>query len=436
MPSLLGRPGRYAFFLRRAAPGPLRLPGLPSANTERAQTACAHPPPPTPPPCRWPTTSRPPMPTWWPTPPCWRGTCATCRRVRGGGASLPPEPAPFWALRCAELGHCCAVACSLDDPLPAPCALPPVFPLQDCEFTVQDGILFMLQTRNGKRTGPAALQVRPGAEGWGVGGDRAWAGRGGIWLRAFSMGPGLPACLAACHLCRLLSRHDPAPLCCVAAPRWPWPWRRRGWCPGRRPCSWWSPATWTSCCTPCSRVRRGGGALHSKLGWEARGLPASARSCAHSCWPQPGRMCVRTNRARSSTVPPRVRRAGVAKPEYKKAVLGKGLPASPGAAVGKVVFTADEAEKWDKEGEKVGAGGRGPGAGDGRERTTCGTAAVVQSPLGHEQQSPPSLPSPGAPTLTMSCPPTPPHPTPGRSSWCGWRRRPRTWAACTRRRAS
>ena len=30
--------------------------------------------------------------------------------------------------------------------------------MQDCEFTVQDGVLFMLQTRNGKRTGPAALQ--------------------------------------------------------------------------------------------------------------------------------------------------------------------------------------------------------------------------------------------------------------------------------------
>ncbi len=30
---------------------------------------------------------------------------------------------------------------------------------QDVEFTVQDGILFMLQCRSGKRTGPAALQV-------------------------------------------------------------------------------------------------------------------------------------------------------------------------------------------------------------------------------------------------------------------------------------
>ncbi|MGE5893091.1 MAG: pyruvate, phosphate dikinase, partial [bacterium] len=38
----------------------------------------------------------------------------------------------------------------------------------------------------------------------------------------------------------------------------------------------------------------------------------------------------------------------------KKAVeLAKGLPAGPGGAVGKVVFTADDAESWAKRGEKV-----------------------------------------------------------------------------------
>jgi pyruvate,orthophosphate dikinase len=31
--------------------------------------------------------------------------------------------------------------------------------MQDFEFTVQDGVLYMLQTRNGKRTGPAAVKV-------------------------------------------------------------------------------------------------------------------------------------------------------------------------------------------------------------------------------------------------------------------------------------
>lgn len=42
-------------------------------------------------------------------------------------------------------------------------------------------------------------------------------------------------------------------------------------------------------------------------------------------------------------------------PKAKKAakVIATGLPASPGAAVGQVVFTADEAEKWANEGHKV-----------------------------------------------------------------------------------
>ena len=31
--------------------------------------------------------------------------------------------------------------------------------MQDFEFTVQEGTLYMLQTRNGKRTGPAAVRV-------------------------------------------------------------------------------------------------------------------------------------------------------------------------------------------------------------------------------------------------------------------------------------
>ncbi|MDD5015073.1 MAG: pyruvate, phosphate dikinase [Atribacterota bacterium] len=40
-------------------------------------------------------------------------------------------------------------------------------------------------------------------------------------------------------------------------------------------------------------------------------------------------------------------------PEAKTEVIAKGLPASPGAAYGKVIFTADEAEELGKEGEKV-----------------------------------------------------------------------------------
>lgn len=40
-------------------------------------------------------------------------------------------------------------------------------------------------------------------------------------------------------------------------------------------------------------------------------------------------------------------------PQAKKEVLAKGLPASPGAAVGKIVFTADDAYKLAEDGEKV-----------------------------------------------------------------------------------
>ncbi len=40
-------------------------------------------------------------------------------------------------------------------------------------------------------------------------------------------------------------------------------------------------------------------------------------------------------------------------PKAPKKVLGKGLPASPGAASGQIVFTADEAEVWVKAGKKV-----------------------------------------------------------------------------------
>ena len=40
-------------------------------------------------------------------------------------------------------------------------------------------------------------------------------------------------------------------------------------------------------------------------------------------------------------------------PKEKKEVITKGLPASPGAATGRVVFTADEAEAWAAKGEEV-----------------------------------------------------------------------------------
>ena len=108
--------------------------------------------------------------------------------------------------------------------------------MQDCEFTVQDGKLFMLQTRNGKRTGPAALQIAVDLE------------KEGLVTKEEAVLMVEPR-----HLDQL---------------------------------------------------------LHPMF-------------------------------------------ANVTAAEYKNAVLGKGLPASPGAGCGRVVFTADDAEEWEKRGEAV-----------------------------------------------------------------------------------
>jgi len=40
-------------------------------------------------------------------------------------------------------------------------------------------------------------------------------------------------------------------------------------------------------------------------------------------------------------------------PKAQRNVIARGLPASPGAAVGQVIFTADDAEAWKKKGKKV-----------------------------------------------------------------------------------
>ena len=40
-------------------------------------------------------------------------------------------------------------------------------------------------------------------------------------------------------------------------------------------------------------------------------------------------------------------------PKADKKVIAKGLPASPGAATGRIVFHADDAEEWAEKGEKV-----------------------------------------------------------------------------------
>src|SRR4030042_5100939 len=40
-------------------------------------------------------------------------------------------------------------------------------------------------------------------------------------------------------------------------------------------------------------------------------------------------------------------------PRAARNAIAKGLPASPGAATGKVVFNADDAEEWNNRGEKI-----------------------------------------------------------------------------------
>lgn len=123
---------------------------------------------------------------------------------------------------------------------------------------------------------------------------------------------------------------------------------------------------------------------------------------------------------------------GVAKPEYKKAVLGKGLPASPGAAVGKVVFTADDAEKWEQQGEKVGSRG-GTGSGGACSFSRCAGCHAGGWARPTFQDQPLLRPQTVCAARLRRIVAPPPA---GRSSWCGWRPHPRTWAACTPRRAS
>jgi phosphoenolpyruvate synthase/pyruvate phosphate dikinase len=107
--------------------------------------------------------------------------------------------------------------------------------VQDFEFTIQDNTLYMLQTRNGKRTGLAAV------------------------------------------------------------PPWLSTWSKRASSPSRRRWRASSRSRSTSCCTRCS-IRR---------------------SAPRRPWPP------------------------------------KGLPASPGAATGAVVFTADDAVAWSQKGKRV-----------------------------------------------------------------------------------
>ena len=107
----------------------------------------------------------------------------------------------------------------------------------------------------------------------------------------------------------------------------------------------------------------------NRAGWEARqpawcgGLRGTTNQhdlgSSPPCGAKPAQRHPPTRPTNQPNPPCSPIHAGTGKAAYKDAVLGKGLPASPGAAVGRIVFTADEAEKWHAEGEKVRGGGGG-----------------------------------------------------------------------------
>ena len=151
----------------------------------------------------------------------------------------------------------------------------------------------MLQTRNGKRTGPAALMVRPSTPA--------------------SCTPHCPCCFAPAAFVRLIVSCS---ACFRGLPIQPFthPAARH---PARHLC------------------------LQVAVAMAREGLVSPAES-----------VLMVEPRHLDQLLHPMFE--GVGLPAYTQAVLGKGLPASPGAAVGRIVFTAEEAEKWEKAGEKVG----------------------------------------------------------------------------------
>ena len=189
---------------------------------------------------------------------------------------------------------------------------------QDTEFTVQDGRLFMLQTRNGKRTGVAALRVAIEMEEEGlVTADEA----------VLMVEPR--------HLDQLL---HPMFVNEKVGGR-----GRGGAMQGRRKGGVVVALSWAS---PAARVG-GRNSFSVVCACEHGSLAAwPLHPCAAAAQALPA--CVAHLHA-SLALPlaPRPQQA------YQKHVFAKGLAASPGAAVGKIVFTAEAAEEAAKNGEHV-----------------------------------------------------------------------------------
>ena len=62
----------------------------------------------------------------------------------------PQSQSPNWKRSCRDLQPVAEITTRLEKHYRD---------VQDFEFTIQDGKLYMLQTRNGKRTGPAAVRI-------------------------------------------------------------------------------------------------------------------------------------------------------------------------------------------------------------------------------------------------------------------------------------
>jgi hypothetical protein len=170
--------------------------------------------------------------------------------------------------------------------------------MQDCEFTVQDGQLFMLQTRNGKRTGNAALRVAVEME------------------REVRTSPGPPACLPAC----LPDQLDLSAYILQAA------------------------ANSALCST-------------TTVQGLTTGDPFTRGMCTDHLPRLPPQGLV-TPQGAIMLVEPRhldqlLHPQFEDEKAYKRDVLATGLAASPGAAVGQLVFTADCAEAWKAHGNHV-----------------------------------------------------------------------------------
>lgn len=142
----------------------------------------------------------------------------------------------------------------------------------------------------------------------------------------------------------------------------------------------WSRSTWTSCCTRSLRMRRPTrgrwvrGAGRARVHVNVRVWCAMVPGCACTLWPVHVMMVLHQHQYHlHMDFTPR------SAPAVTQ-VVGTGLPASPGAAVGQAVFSAEEAEAWVGAGLKVSQGrGWGGSGAEGEPRGGLGEGMCVET---------------------------------------------------------